>query len=225
MSRTALRLAAASLAGAAVLVTAGTGGMAATAGTGSHAQGADFTVHAEGANLTAYAAGGAHLPFRDGPPARVTGGFGEDSCFACHWDGTENDEVGTLTIAGFPEHFQASVTYDLEITLTHPELEVAGFQLAIRRAEDGVQAGHLEVAEGEEERVRILTDREIDFAHHLVPGIEPTGEQATRWRLRWVAPEAPEGNVLLHASVVAGDGDHSQMGDAVYTIELESRPR
>ena len=216
MIHPALRPAVTSLAIAAVLVTAAAGGMAAAART---------ALCAPGAELRANSTAGAHIPFRDGPPARVTGGFGEDSCYACHWDGAENDEAGSLTVDDFPDRYEAGAVYDLEVAVAHPNLEVAGFQLAVRRAEDGAQAGRLQVGVGEEDRVRILTDREIDFAHHLLPGIEPSGGNAARWGVRWMAPEVPDGAVLLHVSAVAGDGDDSQMGDAVYTIELESRPR
>ncbi len=166
---------------------------------------------------------GDHPAFRDGPPARVTGGFGEDSCFACHWDGTENDGVGRLQVSGFPEEYEPGVDYELGISLRHPELVVAGFQLAVRTRDGEAQAGALGLPDPDEGRVAILVDREVEFAHHTVSGTEPVENAAARWSLQWTAPETGSGTALLHISAVAGDGDDSQMGDAVYTLELESR--
>jgi hypothetical protein len=211
-----LRAATASLAGTALLVAVAVGGMRATGAAASPAQATALPVGEVRPGL--------HLPFRDGPPARVTGGFGEDSCYACHWDGTENDEVGSLRVSGFPERFEPGASYPLELVLARPGMAVAGFQLAVRHAEDTTQAGRLEVPESEKGRVGILTEREVQFAHHLLPGIEPASADTARWSVMWTAPEGSEARVLLHVSAVAGDDDESQMGDAVYTLELASRP-
>jgi hypothetical protein len=165
-----------------------------------------------------------HLLFRDGPPARVTGGFGEDSCYACHWEGTENDETGVLAVHGFPGAYDPGVAYDLEVVLARPGMAVAGFQLATRHEGDGSQAGELGVPADETQRVTVLVEREIHFAQHLLPGTQLTSPDTARWMVRWTAPEEPHAQVLLHLSAVAGDGDSSQMGDAVYTLELQSRP-
>jgi hypothetical protein len=39
-----------------------------------------------------------------------------------------------------------------------------------------------------------------------------------RWKLSWTAPETA-GTRVAHAAAVAGDGDESQTGDHVYTLE------
>jgi hypothetical protein len=39
-----------------------------------------------------------------------------------------------------------------------------------------------------------------------------------RWKLSWTAPETA-GKIFAHAAAVAGDGDESQSGDHVYTLE------
>ncbi len=163
---------------------------------------------------------GGHL-FRDGPPARVTGGFGEDSCYACHWNGPENDGVGTLEIGGLPEVWEPGREYELEVTLFRPGMVVGGFQLATRFAADEEQAGTLAPAGGEDQRVGVLEDGGVQFAHHLLAGIELTGEDTVRWTMVWTAPSEAGGSVVIHLSSVAGDGDESQIGDHVYTAELE----
>jgi hypothetical protein len=166
--------------------------------------------------------GAAHFP--DGAPARVTGGFGEDTCLACHWNGSENDGEGVLRLSGFPDRFEEGRTYRLTLELERPGMEVAGFQLAVRRAADTLQAGSFRIPEEEKARVAVVTEREVKFAQHLEGGTTLREEAVSRWTLEWTAP-AYRGPVVLHVAAVAGDGDRSQLGDHVYTLETSSRPR
>jgi len=158
------------------------------------------------------------LHFRDGPPARVTGGFGEDSCAACHFGNALNDGAGALTLAGFPERFEPGEAYTLELSLDRPGLKAAGFQLAVRAADGKTQAGRIELPAAEDATVAILEERGVQFAHQKAASAPPTGETTVRWPVTWIAPATPT-PVILHASAVAGDGDESQAGDFVYTLE------
>lgn len=158
------------------------------------------------------------LHFRDGPPARVTGGLGEDSCAACHFGNALNEGAGKLMLAGFPERFEPGRTYALELTLDRPGMKAAGFQLAIRQAEGKTQAGRIEVPQSDEASIALLEERGVQFAHQQAPAAPSTDEGAVHWRLSWTAPES-DGTATLHAAAVAGDGDESQAGDFVYTLE------
>ncbi len=159
------------------------------------------------------------LHFRDGPPARVTGGFGEDSCFACHSGNALNEVGGRLTLSGFPERYDPGATYELELMLSRPsKLAVAGFQLAIRHAANKMQAGTIRPPAEDEERIGLLDERGTQFAHHRLAEVTPPVGTSVRWKLAWIAPENA-GQVVAHAAAVAGDGDDSQLGDYVYTLE------
>lgn len=158
------------------------------------------------------------LHFRDGPPARVTGGFDEDSCLACHAGQPVNDAGGRLALTGFPERFTPGETYEIELALSRPGMKAAGFQLAVRHADDRSQAGRIRAAVGDENRIAVLDERGVQFAHHLLPEQAPAGETAVRWTLSWTAPDAAE-SVVVHAAAVAADGDDSELGDRVYTLE------
>lgn len=160
--------------------------------------------------------------FRDGPPARVTGGFGEDSCFACHWEGKQNDGVGRLDVLGFPATFDPGRSYRLQVELARHGMKAAGFQLAVRHATDTAQAGDIAVPPDEDGRIAVISEQDVLFAQHLLPGTSVDGSGTARWHLDWTAPPHG-GTVLLHVSAVAGDADESQMGDYVYTLELESQ--
>jgi hypothetical protein len=158
--------------------------------------------------------------FPDGAPARVTGGFGEDSCFACHWEGQENDGVGRLVIEGVPERYEPGEPYELAIEISRPGMTLGGFQLAARMAADTLQAGTFSVRDADAGRVAVVTDRGVQFVQHTEAGTALSGEDRVRWRVNWTAPES--GRVVFHVSAVAGDGDRSQMGDHVYTLAAGS---
>ena len=75
-----------------------------------------------------------HPAMRDIPPLAHTGGFGEPTCVACHMDGDLNDAAGSLTIEGVPARYEPGRRYRLTITVRHPDLRLAGFELASRYA-------------------------------------------------------------------------------------------
>jgi hypothetical protein len=157
------------------------------------------------------------LHFADGPPARVSGGFGEDSCAACHFDRAVNDASGRLTLAGFPERYEPGATYELELTLSRePAFAAAGFQLAVRLADGLTQAGTIEVPAAEQLRIGLQDQRGVRFAHHRLATTAQPATNTARWKLSWTAPAAV-GTVWIHAAAVAADGDESQLGDRVYT--------
>jgi hypothetical protein len=159
------------------------------------------------------------LHFRDGPPARVTGGFGEDSCEACHFGNSLNDSAGKLTLSGLPEQFERGATYALELTLTRPGIKAGGFQVAIRNADNQSQAGRIVVPSDEEARVAILEERGVQFAQHRLAEAPAEGGDSLRWKLSWTSPDAG-GPVTVHVAAVAGDGDESQAGDYAYAVEV-----
>lgn len=165
---------------------------------------------------------GGHPAFRDGPPARVSGGFGEETCVACHFGtAAENDPSGHLEITGVPEGYLPGESYTLTATLKRPGMAAGGFQLTARFQEDGSQAGELSPGDSDKARVGFTTEREVVYAHHLLPGIAPTAADANRWTLLWTAPES-RAPVVFHLVGVAGDGDESQFGDYVFTATAES---
>jgi hypothetical protein len=163
------------------------------------------------------------LHFRDAPPARVTGGFGEDTCVACHAGRPLNDSLGRLTITGFPARFTPGETYEFELALSRPGLAAAGFELAVRHAAGETQAGVLRTVAGSEERIGLLEERGIQFAHQLRPDVAGATEGTMRWQLSWTAPDAAA-PVVVHAAAVAGNADDSELGDYVYTAELTAQP-
>ena len=187
-----------------------------------------WVVHAHGSGLEvavaqAHARPGSSLVYRDGPPAGFSGGFGEDHCQACHSGEKVNASPGGLTISA-PERYSSGRTYDVTITLTRPGMAIGGFQLTARFAEGGAQAGTLILGDGQQDRVKVLKDRGVQYAYHSRPGSQLTATDLVRWTLRWTAPRGRRA-VLFHAAANAANGDDSQSGDFIYTSRVQTRGR
>ena len=152
-------------------------------------------------------------PYRDGPPPGFSGGFGEDTCYACHFSGEVNDGVGSLTLEGLPESYEAGRTYPLTVRLSRAEMKLGGFQLAARLSDSGEQAGELRVAD---EEATVTTDRGVQYAYQALAGSEAEAG-TTSWRVEWVAPAAV-GAVRFDVAGNAANGDDTAEGDAVYHL-------
>ncbi len=81
----------------------------------------------------------------EGPPPAASGGFGEETCAQCHFDGPVNDPAGSLILSGIPEDgYVPAREYRIDILLSRQGLRRVGFELAARFAEGpdaGAQAG------------------------------------------------------------------------------------
>jgi hypothetical protein len=164
--------------------------------------------------------------FPDGPPPAHTGGFGEPTCRACHFDGDLNAEGGSLAISGIPPTYVPGRTYRLTITLQRGEMKVGGFQLAARfaaGASAGQQAGTLRPLDV---RVQLKESAaHVQYASHTRPGIQLTAAGRIEWALEWTAPASAAGEVAFHAAATAGSADESPLGDLIYTTVERSRPQ
>jgi hypothetical protein len=160
--------------------------------------------------------------YAGGAPAGFSGGFGEQSCDGCHFDSPLNAKPGSVTIGGVPERFTVGEQYTLTVTLSRPSMAIAGFQLAARFENVGAQAGSLAPAPGEEKRVKVETQTNVQYVNQRVDGSAPEPPGIVKWSLIWTAPATP-GTVLIHAAANAADKDGSTRGDFVYTSVATSR--
>ena len=172
------------------------------------------------------AASRAHPPMRDMPPLAHTGGFGEPTCLACHFDFELNDPAGSIAIERAPQRYAPGVRYRLTITVRHPELKLAGFELAARFAsgpDSGKQAGTLGVSD---DRAGVSTEESnrIQYAHHLRSGTTPLSPGVGRWTVEWTAPTAGSGPVAIHVAGNAADDNDSPLGDYIFarTVSVPS---
>ena len=178
---------------------------------------ASIAAFAFGAADAAPAALRAHPPMRDMPPLAHTGGFGEPTCIACHFDFELNDPAGSIAIDGAPARYAPGTRYRLTITVRHSALKLAGFELSARFAagpDSGKQAGTLSVTD---DRAGVSTEdaTRIQYAHHLRSGTTPLSPGLGRWTVEWTAPTAGSGPVAIHVAGNAADDNDSPLGDYI----------
>lgn len=151
------------------------------------------------------------LPHPDGPPPAHTGGFGEPTCTDCHADFEVNEGPGGLVLTGFPERISPGAVYDLKVFLRHEGMARAGFQLSARTP-DGAQAGRLAPVS---DRTATATEDGIEYAGHTEAGSFAAGDSAA-WTVRWTAPDSIAGDLVVHVTANAANGDDSPFEDWVY---------
>src|SRR5688572_17889949 len=156
---------------------------------------------------------------RDRPPTRHSGGFGEPSCHACHFEQDVNTGSGAILLHGLPEQFTPGATYTLTLSVTQPKLAAAGFQLTARH-ESGAQAGRMRLGAHERARADVTVDSTIAYVHHLYDGTLPAAPDTARWTIVWEAPR-DGGTVIFHVAANAANDDSSPLGDAIYTRTVQ----
>jgi hypothetical protein len=161
--------------------------------------------------------------YAEGAPPGFSGGFGEESCHACHFHADLNSGPGRVTIAGLPDRYAAGARYPLTITLAQARMRLGGFQLTARFTQGGAQAGTLAPGPDEQERVGIELQAGVQYAGHRRSGAELVAPDMARWLLVWTAP-LTGGPVVLHVALNAADADDSVRGDFVYATAAETAP-
>ena len=174
---------------------------------------------------TAAAAGGSTaLLYREGPPPAHTGGFGEPTCAECHFGGPVDGNRGTLT-AEVPAAYEPGRTYRVAIELRHPDMAAAGFQLAVRFADEprqGQQAGTLR-STGPRTGVTADTATGVQYGQQTPAGAALSGAGKARWVLEWAAPPAT-GDIVINVAANAANDDASEFGDDVFTADVRIPP-
>lgn len=157
--------------------------------------------------------------YPNGPEPAVTGGFGEPTCSqsGCHTsyevDAGKALGLGDLVISGFPETYDPGQTYAIKLAVTHTEERYAwGFQLAVRIAESGVQAGELQPAD---DTTQVLVENGTQYIEHTMDGTA-----TNTFDFVWVAPSGAVGDIVVHATGNAADGDMFPEGDYIYTTSI-----
>jgi len=195
-----------------------TGSLAAAAGRGSPLLG----IHGDGT----YGDG----TYGDGPPPGHTGGFGEPTCVACHFDGGVNEGPGRVSVEGLPGGAVGgddAGPLELHLVVEDPDLVRGGFQLPARWAEGpekGASAGTLAPSDGRTELSRGGAG-DVTYLHQSEVGTEPTREGVSRWSFRWSPPGAWSGPVVFHVAANAANGDVSEFGDRIYADSFVVKPR
>ena len=173
------------------------------------------------------AAAGLEAAYLDGPPPAHAGGFGSDTCHACHFENDLDAPGGMLTLGGVPDAFDPSATYRITVSLERPGMGRAGFQLAARVSEGdsaGGSAGAL-LALGGDRRVQVVTGPDaVTYAQHTEPGTALTGPGTSSWTVEWRPLDTNGVSVTFHVAANAANDDASEFGDFIYTASATTRP-
>jgi hypothetical protein len=157
---------------------------------------------------------------RVGPPPGHTGGFGEPTCRACHFDADLNEPGGDLSLGGTPAAYVPGRAYEITVALKRAGMLRGGFQMTARFASGagaGSQAGEFTPGDGGTQVVWDTVKR-VGYAEHTTLGTAATGG-AARWTLRWTAPPRAGGPVVFHIAANAANDDDSPLSDFIYAIE------
>ena len=165
--------------------------------------------------------------YLDGPPPTHAGGFGGDTCHACHFENDLDAPGGALTIGGVPDTFDPSATYRITVSLERAGMGRAGFQLAARVGDGdgaGGPAGALQALESDERGQVVDGPDGAAYAQHTESGTALTGPETTSWTVEWRPPAADAASVVFHVAANAANDDASEFGDFIYTASATARP-
>jgi hypothetical protein len=161
--------------------------------------------------------------YPSGPPPGVTGGFGELTCnqSGCHTsfelNAGRSERLGDLVISGLPERYEPGKSYAIKLAVSHTQdRRYWGFQLAARAKATGAQAGQLKPVDA---GTQIVEQNGIEYIEHTLDG-SPTNI----FNFLWVAPGATAGDVVIHSTANAADGDVSPEGDYIYSTSVAVSP-
>jgi hypothetical protein len=160
---------------------------------------------------------------RAGPPPAHTGGFGEPTCHACHFDNPLNagpdTRAAALELRGLPSAYEAGRTYRLTIVLREPDLRRSGFALSARfasaAAAAGADAGTL-MALDEGVAITLEGRPPVSYAHHTETGTHVGEAGSASWSLDWRAPSGAASPVVFHVVANAANDDNSEFGDRIF---------
>ncbi len=162
----------------------------------------------------------------EGPPTRHTGGFGEDTCYACHFEYPLNGVEGELRVEGIGDAYRPGAVHTVTVLLRAEGTERAGFQTAIRHVagpREGRSAGSVQPVDS---RVAVRSDDDIgvDYVQHTLEGtVVPEGSDLTSWTFHWTSPEEG-GAIAIDVAANSGNGDNSPLGDVIFTTSLVLEP-
>jgi hypothetical protein len=158
------------------------------------------------------------------PELGVTGGFGQLTCNQqlCHSGQALNAPGGSLTINGVPAEYQPGQTYAITVTLARMGQMRWGFELAVRAASDGQQAGNIVVTDGLQTERRSQSG--IQYIHHTLSGTSPGTSGPKSWTFNWTAPATQVGIIRFNAAGNAANNNGTNLGDFIYTAQVDSNP-
>ncbi|PYU99349.1 MAG: hypothetical protein DMG10_25290 [Acidobacteria bacterium] len=156
--------------------------------------------------------------YSSGPLPQLTGGFNEQTCVRCHSSFSLNEgrlRGGDLHLAGVPKAFSAGETYLISVIIAHPGQSRWGFELSVRHASTGVQAGQIVPAD---DMTQVKEAGGIQYVEHTSAGTRKgVADGPVEFRFKWIAPDPKDGSVFFNAVGNAANSSGDPAGDYIYT--------
>ena len=156
--------------------------------------------------------------FSDGPLPQLTGGFQEETCHSCHNSFPLNEgrtRGGIFLLSGVPTHYQSGESYPITVVIGQPGQRRWGFELSVRSAASGEQAGRLETVD---DRTQLKEAEGIQYIQQNSSGTqEGILNGPVEFHFNWIAPDLSAGLVFFNAAGNAADGSGDSAGDYIYT--------
>ncbi len=156
--------------------------------------------------------------YSSGPLPQLTGGFNEQTCVRCHSSFSLNEgrlRGGDLHLAGVPKAFSAGETYLISVIIAHPGQSRWGFELSVRHASTGVQAGQIVPAD---DMTQVKEAGGIQYVEHTSAGTRKgLADGPLEFRFKWIAPDPKDGSVFFNAVGNAANSSGDPAGDYIYT--------
>ena len=156
--------------------------------------------------------------YSSGPLPQLTGGFNEQTCVRCHSSFSLNEgrlRGGDLHLAGVPKAFSAGETYLISVIIAHPGQSRWGFELSVRHASTGVQAGQIVPAD---DMTQVKEAGGIQYVEHTSAGTRKgVADGPVEFRFKWIAPDPKDGSVFFNAVGNAANSSGDPAGDFIYT--------
>lgn len=149
--------------------------------------------------------------YKEGPPPDRTGGFGGETCLACHAGNPLNAPEGSLRIAGIPDAYQPGAAYRIAITLARKDLYTAGFQITARNS----AREFVGTWRALDDRTKVVEG----FVQQTARGANAPKDGENQWELEWTAPSSSNSAIMFNAAANASNDDASALGDFIYTYE------
>lgn len=171
---------------------------------------------------SALALAASRLPLHQtGPQPAHTGGFGEPTCHACHFDYPLNEEPrAVIRLDSIPAQFRGGHTYRLQLSVQHRELKRGGFQLSAR-FEDGGAAG--EFVTPDTNHVRVQQAKGIDYLSHTFTSSDRVAQDMIVWTIYWTAPSLLR-RVVFNVAANVSNSDASEFGDRIFSAAFYAEP-
>lgn len=146
----------------------------------------------------------------DGAPWGSANPQAKESCASCHFDSDAVYNSNSISVF-FSKESGDSIA--LHVQFFNPHNKKVGFQIM---ATSGSFASMYEDIEVKGAQARSIMQRDNKSWPQIIGSAIPIDVDVTMWKLQWVPPEKPDGDIDFWIAVNESNDDKSPLGDEVH---------